>query len=98
MGSEASPEISDIAMHEIENKILKLDTNIHTWLRYHDDVTLLYDGNASQLLTLVVNINEIHLSIKFTCDYSDNMLDFLDLTIFKGKRFGKERILDNKSH
>ena len=72
-------------MYEIENKILKLDTNIHTWLRYRDDVTLLYHGNASQLLTLVVNINEIHPSIKFTCDYSDNMLDFLDLTIFKGK-------------
>ena len=38
MGSQASPEISDITMFEIENTILKFDNKIVKWWRCRDDI------------------------------------------------------------
>jgi len=53
MGSQASPEICDIAMYDLENHIISTERNILKWLRYRDDILLLYTGTHDELTCLV---------------------------------------------
>ncbi|PIK38239.1 hypothetical protein BSL78_24916 [Apostichopus japonicus] len=68
MGSQASPEICDIVMHRLENQILPTDNKILKWLRYRDEILLLYDGSPQELEQLVNRLNEIHRFLKFTVE------------------------------
>ena len=49
MGSQASPEICDIVMHHLELGIIDSDPNIIKWLRYRDDILLLYNSKGEAL-------------------------------------------------
>ena len=42
--------------------------------------------------------NYFHPTIKLTAEISGNQITFLDTIVFKGKRFAKDSILDNKTH
>ena len=94
MGSQSSPEVCYIVMHRLENKIIPTDPNILKWLRYRDDILLLYKGTALELSSLVGKMNEIHPSLKFTMEVSDEEITYLDLKIFKGTKFQSSGILD----
>ena len=98
MGSQASPEICDIVMYDLENRIISTERNILKWLRYRDDILLLYTGTKDELLGLVARLNKIHPFLKFTADFSYTEVTYLDLKIFKGPRFIKEHRLDTKIH
>ena len=98
MGSQASPEICDIVMYDLENRIISTERNILKWLRYRDDILLLYTGTHDELTCLVAKMNEIHPFLKFTAEVSDFEVTYLDLKIFKGPRFHKEQLLDTKIH
>ena len=93
MGSQASPEISDITMNEIENNILDFDNKIVRWWRYRDDVLLFYNGTTEQLSQLVKKFDEFHPTIKFTFNCSKETVQYLDLTIFKSERFKRKACL-----
>ena len=84
MGSQASPEISDITMFEIENTILKFDNKIVKWWRYRDDILMFYRGTREQISDLISKFNNFHPTIKFTYECSQEAVQYLDLTIFKG--------------
>ena len=83
MGSQASPEICDIVMHHLENRIIPTDFNIIKWLRYRDDILLLYNGTQQELNNLVTYLNEAHEHFKFTVEASNTEVTYLDLKIFK---------------
>lgn len=95
MGSQASPEICDIVMHPLEERIISTDPNIIKWLRYRDDI-LLYKGTRTELCNLVENLNASHEFFKFTAEISSEEVTYLDLKIFKGERFRSCGILDTK--
>ena len=40
----------------------------------------------------------IHKTIKFTYGFSETELTFLDITLYKGERFGQTKILDVPTH
>ena len=96
MGSQASPEICDIVMHRLENQIIPTDSKILKWLRYRDDILLLYDGTPLELENLIKSLNEIHSFLKFTVEVSNFEVTYLDLKIFKGPRFQSKGFLDTK--
>ena len=96
MGSQSSPEICDIVMHSLEKRIISTDSHILKWLRYRDDILLLYKGNQPELLNLMAKLNSIHEYFKFTMEISLQEVTYLDLKIFKGKRFLSCGILDTK--
>lgn len=96
MGSQASPEICDIVMHNLENCIIPTDPNIIKWLRYRDDILLLYNGSSEELSNLVAHMNEAHEHFKFTVEASNTEVTYLDLKIFKGERFRVSGFLDTK--
>ena len=41
---------------------------------------------------------ELHPTIKFTAEISEEKTNFLDITIFKGKRFYKDSVFDIRTH
>ena len=99
MGSPASPEIADITFNETEMKIIHdHNTKITLWLRFRDDIFLIYMGTEHKLHDFITNINEMRPTFKFSFESSSHQVTYLDLDIYKGQRYNKENVLDIKTH
>lgn len=99
MGQIASPEISDIAIYEhIENilKSFKYRNNIIFHKRMRDDGFIIFKGTKSEIESLFRLANKSHDLLKFTYELDLNSISFLDTTVYKGERFRKTGILDIK--
>ena len=66
--------------------------------RYRDDGIILFNGTREQITELFEHGNSLHNLLKFTYEISEQELTFLDVSIYKGKRFQKSNILDVKSY
>ena len=85
MGSPPSPKIADITFHELELKILELQSeNILFWVRFRDDIFMLFNGTQHDLNLWVKYINNLHPTFKFSFEISPTEITYLDLEIFKG--------------
>ena len=69
---------------------------IFKWFRYLDDILTFWLGDKDELANFISQINSLHPTLKFTYEWSKTELNFLDLTLFKGKRFNNSQILDTK--
>ena len=88
MGSECSPEICDITLFKCEREyILPNNPRIVNYMRYRDDVLVLFNGNEDQTRELVYFLNNLHFTLKFAREISKNEVTFLGLIIYKEKRF-----------
>ncbi len=97
MGTKMAPAYANIFMSELEENLLdKYHTKPLVWKRYIDDVLCLWQGNEEQLKLFIDYLNQSHPTIKFTYEHSKTNIDFLDLTIYKGKRYHSTSILDVK--
>ena len=97
MGSECSPEICDITLFKYEKEtILPNNPSIVSYMRYRDDVLIIFDGDEDQAGEFVQSLNQIHPTLKFTSEISSSRVTFLDLVIYKGERFKKEGKLDTR--
>ena len=85
MGSPVSSLIAEIFVQHYEDANLKqlLDMkSITLYVRYVDDVLVIYDTTKINLHTINTYINKIHNSIKLNPTYEEhNSIAFLDLTI-----------------
>nr|XP_022904588.1 uncharacterized protein LOC111416729 [Onthophagus taurus] len=87
MGSPLSGLLSDIFLNSIENKILHKDNinnnNIVLWLRYVDDILIIWDDDGFNLIDdFHKYINNLHKNHKFTIEIEKHkQLNFLDLTL-----------------
>ena len=61
---------------KIRNKSLK-------YLRYIDDIFMIWTGTAAELKRFTEEINKVHHSIKFTVESSFTNINFLDTTVYK---------------
>ena len=53
------------------------------WLCYLDDMLSLWTEGADRLRELFNYLNEFHPSIKFTMEYSEKQINFLDVLVTK---------------
>ena len=86
----------DITLHDLEKQILQQADHILTWWRYRDDILVIYESTLDNFKNLIHTMNQMHPTLKFTFEASDTSINYLDLTIFKGKRFRETGILDTK--
>lgn len=101
MGCKSSPEICDIRISEILSNIFAQFhgyRNILLNCKYRDDGAILYNGPEEDIHELFHIANNAHELIKFTYEISDQSINFLDTTVFKGPRFNSEGILDIKTY
>ena len=56
------------------------------WKRYIDNILCIWVGTRSEL-GFLDRLNKAHGTLKFAWSISDEHVEFLDLTLFKGGRF-----------
>ena len=69
----------------------KFETNAHDlrrasfqpfiWWRYMDDIFMIWTRSVQDLTTVTSFLNDIHPTMKFTCDYSFTPIPFLDVSV-----------------
>ena len=84
MGAPSSVKLANIALYKHLDKILKnychLQPMLH--LRLIDDIFGIWSGTEIELLSWVKYLNDSHNSIKFTLDYSNTEIPFLDTLVY----------------
>ena len=84
MGAISAPPFANIFMGKFE------DTHIYPhiqqfcklYLRYIDDLFLIWTGTKDQFKEFISNLNNQHPSIKFTYKISNTSIDFLHTTVY----------------
>ena len=85
MGTKCAPSYANIFMGWFEEKfIFPLLTNLSDfYLRFIDDIFLIWNGTKTEFDDFFKKINECHPSIKFEYEMSKTEINFLDTTVFK---------------
>ncbi|XP_060579543.1 uncharacterized protein LOC132736432 [Ruditapes philippinarum] len=88
MGSPVAPAYAALFMGKFEEEFLK-DSQLKPslWLRFLDDIFMLWDHSLEELNTFIDKINNVHPSIKFTHTISQQSVSFLDVQVSKGKSY-----------
>ena len=99
MGTKMAVAFANIFMSAVESKIIgKSKIKPIEWKRYIDDVFSLWNTNREVIDQFISDANRHHPTIKFTAEISQKEINFLDTTVFKGKRFNKDSIFDICTH
>ena len=97
MGKKFAPNYANIFMAKWEQEALdKCDKKPLLYLRYLDDIFIIWTHSEEDFKTFFKTLNEHSESIKLKSSVSHSSIDFLDVTVFKGSRFEKDNILDTK--
>ena len=83
MGTKCSPTYANIFMHEFEKMFIypKTKHKSQLYLRYIDDIFLLWTGTETELKAFLEELNKVHPQIKFDTNYSYTQIIFLDTTV-----------------
>ncbi len=97
MGAAFAPTAANIFMSVLTRNFLKT-TQEHPILiaRYIDDIFLIWPTKFN-LDHFIEKINKHHPNIQYTTIQSEQEIDFLDLTIYKGELFHNHNSLDIKT-
>lgn len=85
MGSPLSPLLADLFLDSLETKALDtFDKKPRIWIRYVDDIFLIWQHGEESLKAFHMYLNNIHPNIKFTLECMvNNSLPFLDVLVKK---------------
>ena len=61
--------------------ILEARVKPYMWLRYIDDIFMVWTGSEEELREFLTHINEAHATIKFTWTWSRDQVNYLDVQI-----------------
>jgi hypothetical protein len=85
MGAPSSPTFSEIYLQHIEHKIIYeilLKHNILGYLRYVDDILIIYDKKKTVITDVLNNFNNATHPLQFTTKKEkNNQINFLDITM-----------------
>ena len=86
MGSPLSPILANLCMEFVETEILQnCEPSLRPifWVRYVDDIFIVFKGNPSYFDNFLQYVNGILPSIQFTVEHeTDSKLPFLDMLIY----------------
>ena len=99
MGTKMAPAYATIFMADLEQRLINSFTRKPLlWKRFIDDILAIWPGDLDEVKTTLNCINSAHNTIKFTSEVSPDHIVFLDLEIYKGKRFRETGKLDIRPH
>ena len=88
MGTKMAVAFANIFMADIETEILsKSVIKPLIWKRYIDDIFSLWDVSKQDIDKFITQANSHHPTIKFTAEISNTEATFVDIVVYKGKRF-----------
>ena len=69
-------------MAELQEEILsEMELKPYLWWRYIDDIFFLWEHGEEKLKKFIEYLNEKHLTIKFTAEWSQTSINFLDVSV-----------------
>ena len=99
MGTKLAPALATIYLALLEEAYLETaPLTPHLYLRYIDDIFLIWSHGRDTLDTFIAGLNQLKPRIKFTAEISDCSMTFLDVTVYKGPRFAATGLLDTDIH
>ena len=83
MGTKCAPEYANIFMANFEETYIypRINGKCPLYLRYIDDIFLIWQGSLQELQDLIKEINSVHNTIKFEVNFSRSEVHFLDTTV-----------------
>jgi len=79
MGTKVAPTFANLFMGHLEKKILEeVDFEPLIYLRYIDDIFMIWTAGEHALLEFIEFCNTYHETIKFTAEYNSDKIIFLD--------------------
>ena len=82
IGTKFVPAYSILFTAELEEEILsEIELKPYLWWRYIDDIFFLWEHGEEKLKKLIEYLNEKHPTIKFTTEWSQTSINFLDVSV-----------------
>ena len=82
VGTKFAPTYACIFMDEIETKFLQTqEFHLLVWFTYIDDVFFIWTFGPDKLVSFMTELDNYHLSIKFTYESNKENITFLDLNV-----------------
>ena len=99
MGTKMAVAFANIFMGEIEKQIINESAHKPlAWKRYIDDIIFLWHTSREVPEKFIEQANKQHPRIRFTAEISCTEATFVDTTIYKGRRFSNESVLDRRTY
>ena len=84
IGTKMAPSYAILFMDELEQKLLdSADEKPLVWWRYIDDVFFIWEHGEEKLKLFLDHLNQAESSIKFTANYSQDSVEFLDVKVIR---------------
>ena len=81
-----APAYANLFMTRLEERLLKASTDKPlVWIRFIDDVFLIWPHGEEKLKSLINHLNSSHETIKFTSEQSRDSISFLDVQVSVGE-------------
>ena len=82
VGTRCAPNVANLFMHRFESKALQnYPLKPLIWRRFIDDIFCLWTHGEDELNTFLNYLNNLHPTIKLTCDHSNHSVSFLDTKV-----------------
>ena len=82
MGTKMATSHANNFMEYFKNThVYTYPTQPHTWLRFIDDIFVIWTEGRQSLDAFIQHLNSCHHTIKFTADISNSCVNFLDTTV-----------------
>ena len=86
MGTRVAPSYANIFTSNLEEKLLRRAPHQPAlYLRYIDDIFIIFTGSELELTEFIEYMNSQHVSIKFTAEYSKERVPFLDTWVIRDR-------------
>ncbi|KAJ8037537.1 hypothetical protein HOLleu_18374 [Holothuria leucospilota] len=83
IGTKMAPAYANLFMDRLERTLIsEARVKPFLWLRYIDDIFMVWTGSEGELNEFLSFINEKHGTIKFTWSWSKERVNFLDVQVF----------------
>ena len=84
MGTRMAPNYAIIFMHYLESNMLNKSTlKPKTWLRFIDDIFMIWSHGIQVLILFIDMLNSHHPTIKFTYEYNKHEVPFLNTIVYR---------------
>ena len=82
MGTKMAPSYANLFLGYFEaNALENAPFQPHIWLRYIDDIFMIWTEGLDNLKIFIDYLNNIHPTIKFTSSHSSTNIPFLDVSV-----------------
>lgn len=100
MGSPLSPVLANLYMEKFEIEAIgSFEHKPTCWLRYVDDIFVIWPHGLETLETFLKHLNNIHSNMKFTMETeTNNSLSFLDVLITKSQNSFTHTVYRKPTH